>query len=250
MAAPDGLVGLEVFTHYVGDNAEMKIKLTDQPGNAFGTFTNKIHGNRFKVDVRVPAEAEQALYAAVELPQHGLAKTSNRLPLLPWIDVVNARWSQPEARRGDILTLTADVKGAPNGTEARITIFEHAPDGAHDLVTELLTLVEQEKVEVDWEFNFQGEVEDIPSHDEVEEGYQAPQFFFRVNVGGKTADSDLLTFIDFIEILVVDHEDVPLGELDFVVMFADCTEHQGTLDENGFARIEDVPPGTFTVEIL
>lgn len=250
LATPEGTVGLEVFTHYVGNGAEMSIALRDHTGASFETYELKLYGNRYKADVVIPPAARQALYAKAKLPQHGLEKESGPLLLLPNIEVKNAKWSQDIARRGDIVTLTADVLKAPDGMETLITVFEHADDEAHELITKMLALVKGERVEVQWEFDFPGDVEDIPSHDETEDGYVPPRFFFRVDALGKTADSGLLTFTDMIEIEVVDHEEVPIGELDYKVTFADGTEQEGTLDENGYARIEDVPPGTFHVEVF
>jgi hypothetical protein len=250
LASPGGTIGLEVFTHYVGNGAEMTIALRDHTGASFGTYDVKLYGNRWKADVVVPPEARQALYAKAKLPKHGLEKESAPLLLLPNIEVKNAKWSQETARRGDIVTLTADVLRAPDGMETLITVFEHDDEGAHEMITKMLALVDGERVEVDWEFNFPGDVEEIPSHDETEEGYLPPRFFFRVDALGKTADSGLLTFQDMIEIEVVDHEEVPLSDLEYKVTFADGTEQEGTLDENGYARIEDVPPGKFHVEVF
>lgn len=250
LASPGGTIGLEVFTHYVGNGAAMTIALRDHTGASFGTYDVQVYGNRWKADVVVPPEARQALYAKATLPQHGLEQESKPLLLLPNIDVKNAQWSQTTARRGDILTLTADVLKAPDGMETLITVFEHDEDGAHEMITKMIALVDGEQVEVDWEFQFPGDVEEIPSHDETEDGYFPPRFFFRVDALGKTADSDLLAFQDMIEIEVVDHEEVPLGERTYKVTFADGTEQEGTLDENGYARIEDVPPGKFQVAVF
>jgi hypothetical protein len=42
MAASGGMVGLEVFTHYVGNRLELQIELSDQSGKTFGKYSDKI----------------------------------------------------------------------------------------------------------------------------------------------------------------------------------------------------------------
>lgn len=242
-AAPGSRVGLEVFTHFVGHGAEMDIALTDEEGHVHGTFTDRIYGNRFEAEIWVPPDAEQALYATVALPAHGLEQRSPALHLLPVITVTNATWSQEEARRGDVLTLTADVEGAPDGIEATLTIYEHDADGAHDLVTQFPVLVENNAVEAEWEFEYHEDTDDIPTDEEAEQGYQAPEYFFRVNVGGVQADSGLLQFKDWIQVELVNAFGAPVAEADYELTLADGTTRTGTLDDNGIAREEDVPPG-------
>src|SRR5574341_478036 len=113
MAAPGGKVGLEVYTHYVGNGSDLQIEFSDQPGKILGNYRDKMGGNRFAANITVPANAKEALYATVKLPKHGLSMKSGPLIILPPVQIINAKWDKPEARRGDILKLTADVKGVP-----------------------------------------------------------------------------------------------------------------------------------------
>ena len=197
MAAPEGLVGLEIFTHYVGDNAEMVITLSDEAGASFGAFADKLFGNYFKTEVRVPAAARQGLFANVELRQHGLSKKSTRLGLLPRITVTHARWDRETVLQGDILALAADVTGAPDGTEAVLTIFEHDEDGAHERITKFVTVIVQNKVEALWEFFFPGPIV-VPSTEAIEAGLAEDgiraAYFFDVDVAGIKAESGVLSF--------------------------------------------------------
>ncbi|MFQ5551509.1 MAG: hypothetical protein ACE5FJ_09775, partial [Gemmatimonadales bacterium] len=203
----------------------------------------RIYGNRFAAEVRVPPDAERALYATVTLPAHGLERRSPALRLLPVIEVTNAVWSEEVARRGDVLTLSADVEGAPDGIEATLTIYEHDADGAHDLVTRFPVYVENNRVEAEWEFEYHEDTDDIPTSEEAEQGYQAPEYFFRVNIGGVGADSGLLQFRDWIQVELVNAEGRPVPEADYELTLPDGTTRTGTLDDNGIAREEDVPPG-------
>ena len=247
-AAPRAAVGLEVFTTYVGNNAEMEIELSDEGGAKHGTFKDKIHGNAFGAGIVVPEEAREALYATVKLPRHGLEMKSGPLKIIPPIEITNPAWSAPEARRGDILTLTADIKGAPDGTEAEIIIFEHDADDAHDLITQFPVLVESNKVEAEWEYEYHEDTDDIPTEEESEKGYQWPEYFFRVRIGGVFSDSELLKFKDWIEIELVDESGNPIPDKEYILHLPDGQERKGRLDEQGYVRVEEVPPGPCKID--
>lgn len=246
-AAPGGTAGLEVFTRFVGHGAPVEIKLTDEQGRSHGTFKDGLYANRLTAEIQVPPKAEGALFAEVKLAKHGLSKKSPPLLLVPPVAIRNAKWSQAEARRGDVLTLSADVKGAPDGTEAQITLFEHDADGAHDRVTRFSALVEGERVEAEWEYEYHADTDDIPRDEEVEQGYTPPEYFFRVEVAGVTEKSDLLTFKDWVEIVLETPGGEPIGGEQYTVTFPDGTVREGTLDADGRARLEDVPPGPVDV---
>jgi len=197
LGVPGGQVDLEVYTHYVGDNATMEIELTDHAGTSHGSYANKLYGNFFKVNIVVPPEAKQALYAEVTLPDHGLTKKSAPLFLLPPIEVVNAKWDRPEVNQGDVVKLTADAKGAPDGMEAEIFVYEKAFDGALEKITQMVTLVDGEKIDLDWEYLYPGEIV-VPPTPEIEAGTAKDRleadYVFEVVVAGIKAVSEALKF--------------------------------------------------------
>lgn len=247
-AAPKGKVGIEVFTQFVGNNSEISIKISDKSGKTFETIKAKMSGNHFWKQITVPENAKEELYAKVKLPKHSLEQKSNPLIVIPPIEITNAKWDKQEARRGDILKLTADVRGAQEGTEAEIQIWEHDADEAHDLITKFPVLIKNQKVEADWEFEYHEDTDDIPTEEESENGYNPPEYFFKVKVQGVEAKSELLEFKDWIEIGLVDEFGNPIAKEKFKLIFPDGIEREGNLNEEGFARIEDVPPGKFKVD--
>lgn len=248
VAAVGASVGVEIFTHFVGNGAEIDIELSDHSGKNFGRYQEKISGNRFWAQIKVPADAEQALYATAKLPKHGLQMKSNPLILLPAVEITNLKWDKKEARRGDILKLTADVKGARDGAEGEIQIWEHDSDGAHDLITKFPVVVKDKKIEAEWEYEYHEDTDDIPTEEEAEKGYNPPEYFFRVKVEEVIADSEFLEFKDWVELELVDSDSRPIGNQQYVVYIADGSERKGQLDSEGHARIEDLPPGPITVE--
>jgi len=248
MAAVGSLVGLEIFTHYVGNNSEMKIELTDQSNKTLGKYKEKINGNHFWASIKVPDDAKDALYAKVKLPKHGLELKSNPLIILPKIEITNPKWDKKEARRGDILKLTANIKGVPDGTEAEIEIWEFDADEAHDLITKFTVLVKDQKIETEWEFEYHEDTDEIPTEEESEKGYNPPEYFFRVKVEEVHADSELLEFKDWIEIKLKNQMNNPIPKEDYVLKLPDGSERKGTLDEDGKAVEKDVLPGKCTIE--
>jgi hypothetical protein len=242
-AAPGGTVGLEISTRYVGNGSTLQIKLTDHQGTTHGTFENEIHNNHLSAEVQVPPEAKDALYAEVKFPNHGLKQKSPALLLTAPVKIKNAEWSKDEARRGDLLTLSADVEGVPDGTEATVEIFEHDEESAHDLITQLSTPVEDQQVEMEWEYEYHEDTDSIPTDEEAEKGYKPPEYFFQVEVEGGEAKSDLLTFKDWIGISLVDEDGKPVSGESYELHFPDGSKREGELDSDGHAKEENIPPG-------
>ena len=135
------------------------------------------------------------------------------------------------------------MKGVPDGTEVQIQIFEHDEGSAHDLITQFSALVEKQKVEAEWEYEYHEDTDDIPSEEEVEKGYRPPEYFFRVEVEGIMAESGLLTFKDWIELVLTAPSGAPFANEPYRITFADGSKRDGQLDGSGKARIENVPPG-------
>ena len=247
VASPGGVIGLEVFTHYVGNASDLEITLKEMSGKTFGSYKDKISGNHFWAEIRVPADAKESLIATVKLPKHGLEMKSPALLLTPPIHITNVKWDKTEARRGDILKLSADIKGVPDGTEAQIEIYEHDSDGAHDFVTKFPVTVKNKKVEAEWEFEYHEDTDDIPTHEETERGYQAPEYFFRVKIVGQSADSGLVGFRDWVEIGFQRTDGQSVESAEFVLHFADSSTKQGRFDPNDGTRFDGVPPGPITI---
>lgn len=241
--------GVEVSTHFIGNNSEIKIEISDKSGKVFDTIKSKISGNFFWTEVTVPEKAKDELYAEVKLTKHGLSKKSNCMYIFPAVQIKNVKWDKKEARRGDILKLTADVTNVYDGAEAEIQIWEHDSDGVHDLITKFPVIVKNQKIEVDWEYEYHEDTDEIPTKEESEKGYNPPEYFFRVNIAGVSAESGLLTFKDWIELQFNDRLGNPLKNENYVIILPDGSEKKGQLDEKGYAKIEGIPPGAFKVEL-
>ncbi|MBS4036126.1 MAG: hypothetical protein KGZ85_16810 [Ignavibacterium sp.] len=245
---PGGKVGLEIETQFVGVNSEASIEISDKSGKKFDTIKKKIYGNKLWLEITVPDKAKDELFAEVKFSKHGVSKKSRGLYLFPGVEIKNLKWDKQEAKRGDILNLTADIKGLADGNEAEIQIWEHDNDEAHDLITKFPVKIKDQKIEADWEFEYVDDTDDIPSQEENEKGYQWPEYFFRVVCAGKSADSGLLRFKDWVEIKVIDKENSPRVDEKYIVLLPNAEKIEGKVDTEGFIKLDNLPPGKIKIE--
>ena len=221
--------------------------MKDGDGKSVGNLNKKISGNKLWVEVKIPDNAKNSLVAKVKLPKHSAEMQSNPLIVLPPVNIKNLKWDKKEARRGDILTMTADVETVPDGTEAEIQIWEHDADEVHDLITTIPVEVKGKKIECKWEYEYHEDTDEIPTYEEIERGYNPPEYFFRVKVNEVFADSGLLEFKDWIEIEWKDEAGMPAANRKFKLYLPDGVERNESFDDNGKIRLEDMPPGPFKI---
>ena len=250
-------VEFEVRTALVGEGAPVKVTGKSEKGENLGKVSGEMRGNSFIGEFEIPADAElgDQVYFEVKLSKNSLDGESGRIPVQPVAVVSNLKWSAKEARRGDTLTLTADVAGVAPETEAAITIYEHDQDGVHDRIVELPAKVVGGKIEVEWAYEYHEDSDEIPTEEELQKysrKYNHPEYFFTIKFAktefGLDQESGLLKFKDWKEIVFLDREGQPREDEKYLVRFADGTTRDGKLDADGFVRIEDVPPGPIRVE--
>jgi hypothetical protein len=250
-------VGFEVKTVFVGEGAAIKIKGKSDKGKSLGKISDVISGNYYVGKMPIPDSIQLGdyVYFEVELPKLGLNETSNRIPAGPPINVTNMKWDKKEARRGDILKLSADITGAAEGAEVKIIIFEYDADGANDKIVEIPTTVKNKKIDLSWEYEYHEDVDDIPTNEELQKygkSYNPPEYYFVIDVDtlrfGENQESKLLTFKDYIEIELRNEDGELVTNEKYILHLPDGSKRQGQLDGSGHARENNVPPGEIRVE--
>ena len=82
--------------------------------------------------------------------------------------------------------------------------------------------------------------------------YNPPEYFFVIDIDGQQfgekQESGLLLFKDYIELELKEENGSPIANEKYILHLADGTERRGSLDENGYAREENIPPGEINVE--
>ncbi len=249
-------VGIEVGTAFVGNGAKIEIKGKTANGKKLGKIKDVIKNNKFVGELEIPEDIEfdDEVYFEVKLSKNGISGESDSIPTHPAVRVTNLAWSAAEARSGETVTLTADIAGVRSGTEVTLTIYEHDQDSAHDKIVEMPAAVTDERIELDWEYEYHEDSDEIPTQSEMEQfggQYNPPEYFFTIKLGdtefGREQESGLLTFKDWIEVVLANEDGSPCADSDYKITLADGSEREGTLDADGRARIEDVPPGQFSV---
>jgi len=242
----------EVRTSLVGNGAAVKLTGKSESGKKLGKIRGEIRNNIFLGEFDIPERLETGdhVFFEVKLSKNGLDGTSNRIIVRPGPQVSNMSWSADQARRGDRLTLSADVDRVENGTEATVVIYEYDHDSAHDKIAELPTEIRDGRMEVVWEYEYHEDTDELPTQEELEEygsSYNPPEYFFTIKIGelefGTDQESGLLTFKDFLVIELVDSRGNVVGNQDYEVTLPDGSTREGTLDDQGRARLEDIPPG-------
>ncbi len=167
------------------------------------------------------------------------------------MSVTNARWSEEDARAGDTVMLTADVEGFDPGTPAVIKIYEQDVGGADDYVATIETETQGDSVEVEWEYVYTEDTDDVMTQEETQGGYSSPEYYFEVTVGQSKARSGLLRYKDYIEIELMDEEDdEPVADREYFLYLPSGEVRRGRLDANGCAREDNIPPGHCGVRFL
>ncbi|MFH1893248.1 MAG: hypothetical protein ABIK83_11275 [Candidatus Zixiibacteriota bacterium] len=246
--------GFTIGTAFVGNGARIKIKGKSENGENLGKISATISNNVYDGEFEIPEDTEidDQIYFEVKLPDNGLDGESDRIPVVPPPEISNMRWSQSEARRGDTLTLSADVRNVRPHTEVMLTIYEYDRDSAHDKITELRAEVIDDKIEQEWEYEYHEDTDEIPTEEEMQEygrNYNPPEYFFTIKLNdieyGREQESRLLIFKDWIEIRVLNYT----GNESYILHLADGSERRGTFGGDGTAREEDVPPGRCSIEV-
>ena len=250
--------GIEVRTAFVGEGAPIKITGKSEKGKKLGNLEGKVRGNRFhgKLDIPEDIELGDKVYYEVKCSKNSISEESTRLIVKPMLDISSMKWSTNEVKRGETVTMTVELEGLNNGTEVELIIYEYDEDGGHEKITCLPGAVNNGKVEMKWEFDYPGDVSEIPTKEELEgtgRDYEWPSFFFVLKYEGHEhgaeQKSGLLKFNDWLKVKLVDQHEKMLGEQDYVIQLPNGKEVKGKSDAEGQISEEGLPPGRCRIEL-
>jgi len=156
-------------------------------------------------------------------------------------------WSTKQAAVGDKVKLTAETAGIDNGEKAVLEIFVRDANFADRLLKTIESKVDGGKIQEDWVLEIDDDLLKIQTDKEQKGGYSYPSFYFRVSAGGLMSRSGLLEYKDYIEIELKDEAGKPVPKAAYKVILPNGVIIEGTLDQNGYAKIDKVPPGKVRV---
>jgi uncharacterized Zn-binding protein involved in type VI secretion len=163
--------------------------------------------------------------------------------------ITQAKWSKTDAKVGDKVKLTAQTSGIPTGEPAKCEIFIRDSNYADKLLTTLETKVDNDKIEVEWEFKVDESFDKIQSEKEQTPRYSTPAWYFKVTSGGLSTRSNLLNYQDYLELRLKDDQGKPMANKKFRLYLSNGEIRDGQLDANGYAKVEKIPPGNVRVSI-
>jgi uncharacterized Zn-binding protein involved in type VI secretion len=220
----------------VEENHYLDVKFVDKGGKP-------ITGVKYSVEGPSIKKGEGTLTEKVK--KSGLKEGSYEIALKA---VTNAEWSEKKARVGDTVKLTAEISGFESGTEAEFMIFEKDISSADDLIETLEAKTSGDKVEVDWEYKYVEDTDDVQTAKEQKLGYSMPEYYFIVIVVNALARSGILEFRDYVEVGLKDAEGNGVADAAFRLIFGNGQIVEDTLDSNGYKKVENIPPGEWSVE--
>jgi uncharacterized Zn-binding protein involved in type VI secretion len=165
--------------------------------------------------------------------------------------VTNARWSKKQAKDGETVKMSAEACGFESGTKAKFEVWEKDANKPDELIATIEDVeINGDKVEAEWQYVYvdEEEKESEASEQESRTKYQSPSYYFTVKVGDSQVRSPLLGYKDFIELYLNDIKDSPIADARYRVFLSDGEVREGQLDSNGYAKVENVPPGKWGVE--
>ena len=257
MAIGGQTASFEVLTELVGEGAPIKVKGKNENGKKLGKVEGVMRRNHFGGTFQIPEDIElgDKVFFEAKLSKNSLDGESEHIPAYPPIRVSNMKWSAKEARRGDTLTLSAEISGLPNEAELAVVIYEYDRDGRNDRITELPARVEDGRVEIRWEYEYHEDTDEIPGQQELDRyggQYNPPEYFFTIKAEGveygKKQESGLLEFKDWVEVTLVREDGTPAADLSVTFTYPSGEQCTLTVPSDGILRIEDVPPGRFKIE--
>ena len=161
--------------------------------------------------------------------------------------ITSAKWSVKDARVGDVVKLKAEVSGFKSGTEAEFRIYEKDFSSADDLIATVEAKTSGDKVEAKWEYKYVEDTDDIQSEEEKRKGYSLPEYYFIVQIEDSMCRSNLLKFKDYVEINLKDANGNGIPNAAFLLYFSNGEIKEGQLDSNGYKKVENIPPGEWSV---
>ncbi len=161
--------------------------------------------------------------------------------------VVKAAWSVREAAVGDKVKMEVETVGIESGEKATLQIFIKDANFADHPFETIETKVDSDKIEYEWELKIDENLFDAQEYKEGK-NYSSPYYYFAVETAGIKQRSGLLRYKDWLELELKNDEGKAVAGAAYKLFLPDGSIRSGKLDDNGYAKVENVPPGNVRVE--
>ncbi len=196
-----------------------------------------------KYTLKGPDGKEASDYLTGSIEKAGVKDGSHDIKLTA---ITKAAWSVKEAAVGDKVKILIGTVGIDSGEKATIQIFIKDANFADHEFEKIESKVDSDKIEHEWELKVDEKLFNVQEYKE-EKNYSNPFYYFVVETAGLRQRSGLLKYKDWIELQLNDEDGKPIGGAEYEVKLPNGQVRNGKLDQNGTARVENIPPGQVKV---
>lgn len=163
--------------------------------------------------------------------------------------ILRAEWSTKKAKAGEKVKLKAETAGIDDGEPAVFRIHIRDVNYANRELTTVEGEVSGNKAEVEWQLEVDKGLLEIQADKDKIGRFSAPVYYFIVESGGFSMRSPFLEIVDDMEIRIIDDEGNPVRDKTYRLYLSNGEVREGTLDGDGKATVEDVPPGQIRIAV-
>ncbi len=196
-----------------------------------------------KYETKDPKGEQSSGSLSGQIKSQGVEEGSHEISLKA---ISKVAWSKKDAAVGDKVKMNVETAGIDSGEKATLQIFVKDAKFADHLLEAIKTEVKSDKIEEEWELKVDEKL--IKEQDSKEgKGYSTPYYFFTVDVAGLKQRSGFLRYRDYIELELKDEDGNAIGGAEYKIFLPNGGIKTGTLDKNGYAKVEKLPPGKVKV---
>jgi len=160
--------------------------------------------------------------------------------------ITSAAWEKNRTKAGEKVNMTVNVRDFEDGTPAKFIVWRKNVDGEDVFIKEIDEKVKGNKVEATLDYAQDEVKKDLEMS--VEEVKGEPEYYFSVDIEGTEAKSKVLSFTFPLDIFLEDPDGKPLDGVNYTITFSNGTKKKGKF-QNGHVKIDEVPYGSFTLEV-
>ena len=208
----------------------VEIQFIDKAGNP-------VSGVAYKFTDPDGNESESTLRLDGTIRRDGLSSGQCKVQLF---NVSNAKWDKDKAEVGEKVKMTADVDGYEAGTTAYFQIYRQDIKGPDVLIATIEAETLATKMEAEWEFTYADDIHEVDSDDNAMQAYSSPVYYFESVVESSSSRSGAVVCTDYTEIELMNEDDQPIANTDYLLYLSDGFVRRGQLDDNGYVKEENV----------
>jgi len=196
-----------------------------------------------KYTIKGPDGRKSEGYVTGSIERKGVKEGTHEIKISA---ITKAGWSAREAAVGDKVKMEVETIGVESGEKAILQIFIKDANFADRPFETIEAKVDSNKIEHEWELKVDQKLFDVQDYKE-DKNYSTPWYYFVVETAGIKQRSGLLKYKDWIELELRDEKGNALGGAEYEVFLPNGQIVKGKLDQNGYAKVENIPPGKVRV---